>query len=191
GSRTGEEILQLFDALHAQGATVVRVTHEDKVAQRCRMRSLPTMPGIAIGVAAVIATVALTEAMGRSVTQQFEGLGSQALTVRARNAYEDHLRGEPRRPPFDDVAQPAAHVEFLRDLSPLFGAASTDVEAGPRKRFAHVIAATASYQDVPQRHVQQGRFLRPGDDLQGREWPSSASSCARACSCRATAWAAS
>lgn len=35
-SATGEEILALFDDLHAQGATVVMVTHELDVAQRCR-----------------------------------------------------------------------------------------------------------------------------------------------------------
>jgi putative ABC transport system ATP-binding protein len=35
-SATGEEILALFDDLHAQGATVVMVTHELEVAQRCR-----------------------------------------------------------------------------------------------------------------------------------------------------------
>lgn len=43
-SRTGEEILQLFEALHAQGATVVMVTHEEKVAQRCR-RTVRLMDG--------------------------------------------------------------------------------------------------------------------------------------------------
>ncbi|MBB3192875.1 ABC transporter ATP-binding protein [Roseateles terrae] len=35
-SSTGEEILTLFDGLHEQGATVVMVTHELDVAQRCR-----------------------------------------------------------------------------------------------------------------------------------------------------------
>ncbi len=34
-SETGREILDLFDALHAQGATVVMVTHEAEVAARC------------------------------------------------------------------------------------------------------------------------------------------------------------
>ena len=34
-SETGREILDLFDALHAQGATIVMVTHEAEVAARC------------------------------------------------------------------------------------------------------------------------------------------------------------
>ena len=35
-SATGEEILQLFDNLHAQGNTMIVVTHEESVAARCR-----------------------------------------------------------------------------------------------------------------------------------------------------------
>ena len=34
-SETGREILDLFDALHEQGATIVMVTHEAEVAARC------------------------------------------------------------------------------------------------------------------------------------------------------------
>ncbi len=37
-SRTGEDILDLFDALNAQGRTVVMVTHDMGVAQRCPRR---------------------------------------------------------------------------------------------------------------------------------------------------------
>ncbi|MBU1701183.1 MAG: ABC transporter ATP-binding protein [Candidatus Eisenbacteria bacterium] len=35
-SRTGEEILQLFDKIHQQGKTVILVTHEESVALRTR-----------------------------------------------------------------------------------------------------------------------------------------------------------
>jgi putative ABC transport system ATP-binding protein len=35
-SRTGEQILDLFAELHAQGQTIVIVTHEPEVAARCR-----------------------------------------------------------------------------------------------------------------------------------------------------------
>jgi putative ABC transport system ATP-binding protein len=34
-SRTSEEIMALFDALHAQGQTVVVVTHEPDIAAHC------------------------------------------------------------------------------------------------------------------------------------------------------------
>jgi putative ABC transport system ATP-binding protein len=35
-SRTSEEILQLFEALHREGQTIVVVTHEQDIARRCR-----------------------------------------------------------------------------------------------------------------------------------------------------------
>lgn len=35
-SRTGEEIMSTFDALHAEGQTIIVVTHEDEIARRCR-----------------------------------------------------------------------------------------------------------------------------------------------------------
>ena len=34
-SRTGEEILGLFQELHAEGRTVIMVTHEQEVAEHC------------------------------------------------------------------------------------------------------------------------------------------------------------
>lgn len=34
-SRTGEEIMDIFDALHAEGQTIIIVTHENDIAQRC------------------------------------------------------------------------------------------------------------------------------------------------------------
>ena len=35
-TRTGEEIMDVFDALHAEGQTIIVVTHEDFIAGRCR-----------------------------------------------------------------------------------------------------------------------------------------------------------
>jgi putative ABC transport system ATP-binding protein len=35
-SKTGDEILALFDALHAKGNTLIVVTHEEDVARRAR-----------------------------------------------------------------------------------------------------------------------------------------------------------
>ncbi|MEK7731478.1 MAG: ATP-binding cassette domain-containing protein, partial [Planctomycetota bacterium] len=35
-SQTGEEIMDVFDSLHADGQTIIVVTHEEHVAARCR-----------------------------------------------------------------------------------------------------------------------------------------------------------
>ena len=34
-SKTGEEIMAVFDSLHAEGQTIIVVTHEDEIAARC------------------------------------------------------------------------------------------------------------------------------------------------------------
>ncbi len=35
-SKTGEEIMTIFDSLHAEGQTIIVVTHEESIAARCR-----------------------------------------------------------------------------------------------------------------------------------------------------------
>jgi putative ABC transport system ATP-binding protein len=35
-SRTGEEIMSVFDSLHQEGQTIILVTHEDEIAKRCQ-----------------------------------------------------------------------------------------------------------------------------------------------------------
>lgn len=35
-SRTGEEIMEILDSLHAEGQTIIIVTHEDDIARRCK-----------------------------------------------------------------------------------------------------------------------------------------------------------
>ncbi|UCG32581.1 MAG: ATP-binding cassette domain-containing protein, partial [Phycisphaerales bacterium] len=34
-SRTGEEIMAIFDSLHAENQTIIIVTHEQEIARRC------------------------------------------------------------------------------------------------------------------------------------------------------------
>ncbi|MCH8250826.1 MAG: ABC transporter ATP-binding protein [Planctomycetes bacterium] len=43
-STTGNEIMAIFDSLHAEGQTIIVVTHEDHVARRCR-RTIKLMDG--------------------------------------------------------------------------------------------------------------------------------------------------
>jgi putative ABC transport system ATP-binding protein len=35
-SKTGQAILAMFDELHAQGLTIVMVTHDDSISRRCQ-----------------------------------------------------------------------------------------------------------------------------------------------------------
>jgi putative ABC transport system permease protein len=133
-----------------------------------RMRSALTALGIVIGVAAVVLTVSLFEALGHSVTQQFQGMGSQSLTISARNEYQDIVRGRINRLKLPDVELLRARCDALSELSPTFVAASTDVRFLSKRSAANVTAVTASYQEVHGRYAQMGRFLNREDDVQAR-----------------------
>jgi len=37
-SRTGDEIMDVFDSLHAEGQTLIIVTHEENIAARCHRK---------------------------------------------------------------------------------------------------------------------------------------------------------
>jgi putative ABC transport system ATP-binding protein len=47
-TKTGAEVMNLFDELHAQGLTVIMVTHEPQVAQRAE-RIITVSDGLIIG----------------------------------------------------------------------------------------------------------------------------------------------
>ena len=44
-SETGEEIMAVFDSLHAEGQTIIVVTHEEFIAARCK-RVIRLMDGL-------------------------------------------------------------------------------------------------------------------------------------------------
>ncbi len=72
-------------------AEVIRVALEAINANK--MRSLLTMLGIVIGVAAVITMVALGTGAQRAVQEQIDALGTDVLTVRAGQAWFRGARG--------------------------------------------------------------------------------------------------
>jgi putative ABC transport system permease protein len=133
-----------------------------------RLRSFLTSLGVIIGVASVIAVVSLIQGMSQSISKQFEGLGSNAITVSAKNDFKDVLRGKINTLRFEDVEQLRAHAGGIRDLCPVFSPGGGDVRVGNNKAFAHVLATTPSYQDVHQRYVEIGRFLSAADENNAR-----------------------
>src|ERR1700752_626187 len=60
-------------------------------------RSFLTTLGIVIGVASVIAMVSIIQGLSFTIGQQFEGLGSNSVTVASYTALEDALQGRRAR----------------------------------------------------------------------------------------------
>ena len=133
-----------------------------------RLRSFLTSLGIIIGVASVITVVSLIQGLSKSVSDQFEGLGGNGLTIRPHNEFKDMMRGKMNYLRFDDVDQLRLRVDGIRHLSPLFRPGMSDVRFTGVSATAQVFATTASYQEVNGRYARLGRFLSDSDDAGAR-----------------------
>ena len=133
-----------------------------------RLRSFLTSLGIIIGVASVITVISLIQGLSKSVSDQFEGLGGNGLTVRPHNEYKDMMRGKVNYLHFEDVEQLRVRVDGLRDLSPVFTPGFSEVRYTGLSATAQVFATTASYQEVNGRYARLGRFISASDDAGAR-----------------------
>jgi putative ABC transport system permease protein len=133
-----------------------------------RLRSFLTSLGIVIGVASVITVISLIQGLSKSVSDQFEGLGGNGLTIRPHNEFKDVMRGKVNYMRFDDVEQLRAHVDGIRELSPVFSPGFSEVRFAGTSGTAQVFATSASYQDVNQRYARLGRFISDSDDAGAR-----------------------
>ena len=133
-----------------------------------RLRSFLTSLGIIIGVASVITVVSLIQGLSKSVSDQFEGLGGNGLTIRPHNEFKDMMRGKVNYLRFEDVELLRARVDGIRSLSPLFVPGFSEVRYTGLSATAQVFATTASYQEVNGRYARLGRFISESDDASAR-----------------------
>jgi putative ABC transport system permease protein len=131
------------------------------------LRSMLTMLGVIIGVASVICVIALVQGLSKSITQQFEGLGSSTLTLRSYTPLEDQLRGKRNRLRASDLEELRYRVEGISNITPIvfagqqFGA---EIRFGSNTANGQLFGTTTSYQDVQQLFPKSGRFLTTSDD---------------------------
>jgi putative ABC transport system permease protein len=135
------------------------------------LRSFLTMLGIIIGVASVIAVIALVQGLSESVSRQFQGLGSNMFSVRAETSIEDALRGKTNRLRLSDLEQIRRRIDDIRNITPVIvvgGGAGAEVRNGSNAAFGSLLGTTFLYQDVHQNYPLHGRFLSESDDLTRR-----------------------
>ncbi len=134
------------------------------------MRSVLTMLGIVIGVASVIAVVALVQGLSDSIGRQFQDLGGSTLTLRAETPLEDAMRGRSNRLRLSDLDQLKHRVEGIRHVTPVVsaGGGGADVRNGPHVSKGILQGTTASLQEVQQIYPVHGRFLNEADDASRR-----------------------
>jgi putative ABC transport system permease protein len=131
------------------------------------LRSFLTILGVIIGISSVICVFALMQGLTRSITQQFEGLGSSTLTLRSYTPLSDQLRGKVNRLRPSDLEQLTFRIDGITHITPIvfagqrFGA---EVRNGSNVANGQLLGTTVNYQDVFQVYPAAGRFLTPHDD---------------------------
>lgn len=134
-------------------------------------RSFLTTLGVAIGVASIVTVIALMQGMQTSITAQFEGLGSNSLSVVAFTPFDEALKGKIALLPPEDLDLIAERVEGISSITPqltLPGAALAEIRYGSQVAFAQLIGTTHSYQIVANSYAAVGRFISVADDRRRR-----------------------
>jgi len=128
------------------------------------LRSMLTMLGIIIGVAAVITMVALGSGAQKAVEERIEALGANVLTVFAGQANRGGIRTTDRTIlSTDDYAALVRDGRLLKAVVPEMQQ-QLQVEYGNQNLNVSVIGTTANYVEVRNYAVPYGRMFTQGDD---------------------------
>jgi putative ABC transport system permease protein len=135
-------------------------------------RSFLTALGIIIGVASVIAVVSIVQGLSASISEEFKGLGSNSLTVRAYTPLQEALQGKQNVLSLNDYDKIVTLVDGISNVSPAFapfGDFGSTVRYAGKSSFTRVTAVTAAHQEAHQTFPEIGRFLRDSDDQSRRK----------------------
>lgn len=127
-----------------------------------RLRSVLSLVGVAIGIAAVVLLTALGEGARRYVLEQFAQIGSNFVGVVPGKVETTGgipgLGGTARDLTLDDARALARGVRGARHVVPLVVGTET-VARGERSRQVLVVGATSEFQQLRRLRIAQGGFL--------------------------------
>ncbi|HXH91652.1 MAG TPA: ABC transporter permease, partial [Thermoanaerobaculia bacterium] len=129
-----------------------------------KMRSILTVLGVMIGVAAVIAVVSLVQGMQFNISNQLENVGATFIRVVPDFSAS---RGNPFLPvpqlTFDDAMAVRRGATAIRDFTPLF-ISNASLKNGDSTHDTTLFAVNQSYPDVAKQFVDHGRFFSTLDE---------------------------
>jgi putative ABC transport system permease protein len=135
-----------------------------------RLRSLLSLAGVAIGVAAVIGLTALGEGARRYVIEQFASLGTSLLAIvpgkTETTGFFPGAGGIAHDLTLADAEAVARALPGARSVAPMVLATET-VRAADRSRQVPVIGSTHEFLDARSLEVARGAFLPPGELRRG------------------------
>ena len=129
-----------------------------------KLRSVLTTFGIVIGVAAVVAVVALLQGFSQAINNQFRGLGSDTLIVQSYLPLKELLAGKVARVTPDDLLAIRQQIPGLAGVSPIIGISGI-VHYRDQTTRTQVLGSTPSLAEWFNAWPDRGRFITREDDL--------------------------
>jgi putative ABC transport system permease protein len=123
-----------------------------------KMRSLLTMLGIVIGVAAVITMVSLGTGARRAVEEQIALLGANNLSVRPGQSMRHGVRSGSTKLTTDEIKAVVREARAITDAAPEMES-RLQVEYGRNNANLRIIGTNASYPVMNNFPLQMGRFF--------------------------------
>jgi putative ABC transport system permease protein len=134
------------------------------------LRSVLTMLGIIIGVAAVITIIALGEGAQEAIDEQINALGANLVSVMAGQSFFRGVASANRVSlTADDAEALARDGTVLTAVVPELQAGRS-VKFGNRNAFTSVVGTTANYAEVNSLEVASGRMFTEGDNAARRRY---------------------
>ncbi|TQV86597.1 ABC transporter permease [Aliikangiella coralliicola] len=135
-------------------------------------RSFLTTLGIIIGVSSTIAVVSVIQGLSHSINQQFEGFGSNSISIRSFTPREERMKGKIARISANDVEMIRRHSEGVEFITPTLSSTiggTSPVKYKGNQAFAQIAGTTYTYQDVQNIDIKYGRFLSYSDNQTRRK----------------------
>ena len=129
-----------------------------------KMRSILTVLGVMIGVAAVIAVVSVVQGMQYKITNDLQDIGSSFIQVFPTVKDEGGLDARRADLTVDDAEAVRRGTTAIRDFTPLFRS-NAELKYRDSRHNTLMYAVSPSYQDVVNHWVDHGRFFTPLDDM--------------------------
>ena len=130
-----------------------------------KLRSLLTMLGIVIGVAAVIAMIALGNGAQKAVKDRISALGTTLLTVMPGQAFGmGGIRsGDQQKMTMDDAKAIEEHGEHIIAVQPEMQR-QLQIQYNNRNANTSIVGTTPNYLEVRKYELEAGKMFTPGHD---------------------------
>ncbi|HEY7850946.1 MAG TPA: ABC transporter permease [Ktedonobacterales bacterium] len=134
-----------------------------------RLRSLLTILGVIVGVAAVIAVVTLTQGVSATLNARVASLGTNILTISPGSTTTGGVRGGAgtTQSLTQADADALAALPHITNVSPVLGA-SAQVIAGSQNWNTRVQGVYANYQSIGNWQLAEGAWFSDADEASGQ-----------------------